>query len=216
MTDGEEPSSGTDPWAAWDAERPARHAAAARATRFAFYARVSTEDNQDPETSRQWQRRAAENLLRLSVPDAEIVSEFFDVGQSRSLPWSRRREASRLLAELDQHGRSWNAVVVGEGQRCFYGSQFTDTAPIFEDRGVALYVPELGGPYDPTNPSHYTLMSVTGGLSRGERQRIQERVGLSMGARSPSKAVTRAEGRRTDMSRLPSPTIQIPIRRPKG
>ena len=61
---------------------------------FAFYGRVSTEDQQDPESS----RMAAPRARQLIEPaGGQIVAEFFDIGQSRSLPWKRRPEASRLL-----------------------------------------------------------------------------------------------------------------------
>lgn len=65
---------------------------------FAFYGRVSTEDNQDPESSLNWQLSLADTLI---TPRGGVISErFFDVGQSRSLPWQRRPEAGRLLAAL--------------------------------------------------------------------------------------------------------------------
>ena len=51
----------------------------------AFYGRVSTEDNQDPESSRRWQLSLANNLI--SPHGATITAQYFDVGQSRSLPW---------------------------------------------------------------------------------------------------------------------------------
>lgn len=54
---------------------------------FAWYGRCSTEDLQDPTTSRGWQLRAAEQLIS---GHGRVVTEFFDVGQSRSLPWQRR------------------------------------------------------------------------------------------------------------------------------
>ncbi|MEV0087330.1 hypothetical protein [Saccharopolyspora sp. NPDC050642] len=34
-----------------------------------------------------------------------IAAEYFDVGQSRSVPWERRREAERLLAALKDPNR---------------------------------------------------------------------------------------------------------------
>ena len=44
----------------------------------------------------------------------EIVAEYFDLGQSRSLPWKRRPEANRLLEDLPDAARGWEAVVIGE------------------------------------------------------------------------------------------------------
>jgi DNA invertase Pin-like site-specific DNA recombinase len=146
----------------------------------AVYARCSTEDNQDPETSHAWQ---AANARKFIEPmGGEVVADFFDVGQSRSVPWERRDDANRLLAELKNPNRGWNAVVVGEGTRCWFGNQFSLTAPKFEAYGVELWVPELGGRYDPRNPSHKMLMSVLGGMSESERQHVQARVRAAMDA----------------------------------
>ncbi|HEV8564610.1 MAG TPA: recombinase family protein [Actinomycetota bacterium] len=82
---------------------------------FAFYGRVSTEDQQDPASSRAWQFRRALELVEPA--GGAIVPEFFDVGQSRSLPWKRRPEASRLLELLRSPDRGFDAVVIGEPQR---------------------------------------------------------------------------------------------------
>lgn len=62
----------------------------------AFYGRCSTEDNQDPETSHAWQLGNARKFV--GPLGGSTVREFFDVGHSRSVPWERRPEASRLLA----------------------------------------------------------------------------------------------------------------------
>lgn len=43
------------------------------------------------------------------------------MGQSRSLPWQRRTQASLLLAALRDPRRGFSAVVVGEPHRAFYG-----------------------------------------------------------------------------------------------
>ncbi|MFG3618939.1 hypothetical protein [Nocardia sp. NPDC047654] len=94
--------------------------------RFAFYGRCSTEDNQDPETSYRWQRGNAEKF----VSEASIVGDYFVIGQSRSVPWHRRREAARLLADLKNPARAWTAIVVGEGTRCWFGNQFSLVAPL--------------------------------------------------------------------------------------
>ena len=81
------------------------------------------QDNQDPETSRGWQLGNARKFVE---PCGGAVSaEFFDVGQSRSVPWDRRREGARLLAALKDPRRTWTGVVVGEGTRCWFGNQFS-------------------------------------------------------------------------------------------
>ena len=72
--------------------------------------------------------------------------------------------------------------MVGEGTRCWFGNQFSLIAPRFAAYGVELWVPELGGRYDPRNPSHKMLMSVLGGMSESERQHVQARVRAAMDA----------------------------------
>ena len=89
----------------------------------AFYGRCSTEDNQDPETSLGWQLSNARKFVE--PLGGTVTAEFFDIGQSRSVPWERREEAARLLAHLKNADRGWSAVVVGEGTRLFGGSKAT-------------------------------------------------------------------------------------------
>jgi site-specific DNA recombinase len=86
--------------------------------RFAFYGRVSTEDHQDPVTSRVRQRDQAAALV---AGFGRIVAEFFDVGQSRVMPWARRPQAAALLAALADPDRPFDAIVAGEYERAFYG-----------------------------------------------------------------------------------------------
>ena len=50
------------------------------------------------------------------------MAEFFDVGWSRVLPWARRPQATALLAALADPDRGFDAIVVGEYERAFYGS----------------------------------------------------------------------------------------------
>jgi site-specific DNA recombinase len=78
---------------------------------FASWGRVSTEDRQDPESSRAWQRARATALIE--PHGGQIVAEFFDVDKSRSIPPQRRPEAARLLAALADPSRGFAAVVVG-------------------------------------------------------------------------------------------------------
>ena len=87
--------------------------------RFAFYGRVSTEDWQDPVTSRARQREQAGVLV---AGHGQIAAEFFDSGHSRILPWARRPQAAALVAALADPDRGWDAVVIGEYERAFYAS----------------------------------------------------------------------------------------------
>jgi hypothetical protein len=107
--------------------------------RFVFYGRVSTEDWQDPVTSRARQREQAQSLVR---GHGVIVAEFFDAGQSRTVAWGRRPEAASLVALLADPGRGWGAIVIGEYERAFYGSQYAAMAPLFEHYGVQLWMAE--------------------------------------------------------------------------
>ncbi|MER7335653.1 MULTISPECIES: recombinase family protein [unclassified Micromonospora] len=116
-----------------------------------------------------------------------MVAEFFDVGLSRSVPWKRRREAARLLAALRDPRRSFDAVVIGEPQRAFYGNQFGLTFPLFEHYGVALWVPEVGGAVDPGSDAHDLVMALYGGMSKGERNRIKVRVRSAMAAQAATE-----------------------------
>lgn len=153
--------------------------------RFAFYGRVSTEDQQDPDSSRGWQLRRSRELIE--PHGGQILAEFFDVGQSRAVPWKRRPEASRLLALFRDPDRGFNAVVIGEPQRAFYGAQFALTFPLFEHYGVGLWVPEVGGRVDPGSEAHDLVMTLFGGMSKGERSRIRTRVRNAMAAQAATE-----------------------------
>jgi DNA invertase Pin-like site-specific DNA recombinase len=148
--------------------------------RFAFKGRCSTEDQQDPAASRAWQLTRAKALVE--PHGGVIVAEYFDAGQSRSVPWRRHPQASALLSELRNPSRGFEAVVIGEPQREFYGNQFGDTFPLFVHYGAPLWVPEVGGAIDPNNEAHELIMSVFGGMSKGERNRVKVRVRTTMAA----------------------------------
>ena len=105
--------------------------------RFAFYGRVSTEDWQDPVTSR---ARQLQQAMMLTAGHGVIVAEFFDIGESRELPWARRPQAAALVAQLVDPERGWDAIVIGEYERAFYGSQYASMAPLFEHYGVSLWM----------------------------------------------------------------------------
>ncbi|WP_202867430.1 recombinase family protein [Kribbella pittospori] len=174
-----------DEWATLDELLGTEALAAASATGdgigpLAFYGRCSTEDNQDPATSKVWQMGEATRFVE--PLGGEIVDKFFDIGQSRSLPWERREEANRILQALKDPGRGWGGLVVGEATRCWFSNQFSLTWPKFDRYGVSLWIPSLGGRFDPENTVHDMAMTITGGLSKSERQHVQRRVRAAMAA----------------------------------
>jgi DNA invertase Pin-like site-specific DNA recombinase len=174
--------------AAW-AERTGRRRAAqpdSGGLRFVFYGRVPTEDHQDPVTSRVRQRDQAGALV---AGHGQIVAEFFDIGQSRTLVWARRPQAAALVAELADPERGWDAVVIGEYERAFYGSQFASMAPLFEHYGIQLWTPEVGGRVDFGAEDYEQTMMALGLQSKREITRTRIRVRTAMAAQ------TREQGR---------------------
>jgi hypothetical protein len=153
--------------------------------RFAFYGRVSTEDWQDPLTSRARQREQAAALV---AGHGEIVAEFFDAGESRTLPWTRRPQAAALVAALADPDRGWDAIVIGEYERAFYGSQYASMAPLFIHYGVNLWMPEAGGLVG-DGEDHEQLMLALGLQSKREITRTRIRVRAAMATQ------TREQGR---------------------
>lgn len=100
-------------------------------------------------TSRARQRDQAGALV---AGHGKVVAEFFDVGYSRTLAWARRPEAAALVAALTDPERGWDAIVIGEYERAFYGDQYASMAPLFECWCWC------GGPSEP----HACLVQVTG------------------------------------------------------
>ena len=100
---GAAPAARADGLAAWAEASGHRRGKrnAGGGSRFAFYGRVSTEDWQDPVTSRARQREQAEALVR---GHGRIVAEFFDEGESRTVAWGRRPQAAALVAQLGGPG----------------------------------------------------------------------------------------------------------------
>jgi site-specific DNA recombinase len=154
--------------------------------RFAFYGRVSTEDWQDPESSRARQLDQAEALVR---GHGVIVAEFFDAGESRTVAWGRRPQAAALVAQLADPGRGWDAIEIGEYERAFCGSQYAAMAPLFEHYGVQLWMPEAGGQVDFASEHDEKTMTVLGLSSKREITRASIRVRTAMAAQ------TRDQGR---------------------
>jgi hypothetical protein len=118
-----------------------------------------------------------------------ITAEFFDTGQSRVLPWARRQQAAALVAQLADPDRGWDAIVIGEYERAFYGSQYASMAPLFEHYGIGLWMPEVGGQVDWHAEDHEQTMLALGLSSKREITRTRIRVRTAMAAQ------TREQGR---------------------
>jgi DNA invertase Pin-like site-specific DNA recombinase len=162
--------------------------------RFVFYGRVSTEDWQDPVTSRARQREQAEALVR---GHGQVVAEFFDAGQSRTVAWGRRPQAAVLVAQLADLARGWDAIVVGEYERAFYGSQYAAMAPLFEHYRVQLWMPEAGGRVDFASEHDEHAMTVLGLSSKREVTRTSIRVRTAMAVQAREQGRYLGGGRRS-------------------
>jgi site-specific DNA recombinase len=114
-----------------------------------------------------------------------IRAEFFDAGESRTLPWARRPQAAALVTQLADPERGWDAVVIGEYERAFYGNQYASMAPLFEHYGITLWMPEVGGPVDWHAQDHEDTMVALGLSSKREitRTRVRVMTGTWAGAR---------------------------------
>ena len=149
--------------------------------RFAFYGRVSTEDWQDPVTSR---ARQLQQAVMLTAGAGVITAEFFDTGSPASCRGRRRPQAAALVAQLADPERGWDAVVIGEYERAFYGSQYASMAPLFEHYGVSLWMPEVGGRVDWHAEDHEQTMVALGLSSKREITRTRVRVRTAMAAQT--------------------------------
>jgi DNA invertase Pin-like site-specific DNA recombinase len=138
-----------------------------------FYGRVSTEDWQDPVTS---QARQLAQAAALTAGYGRITGEYFDAGQSRVLPWARRPQAAALVAAMANPGRGFDAIVVGEYERAFHGSQYALMAPLFEHYGVQLWMPEAGGRVNFAAEGDEQLMLSLGVQSKREITRTRTRI----------------------------------------
>jgi site-specific DNA recombinase len=108
------------------------------------------------------------------------VAEFFDIGCSRRVPWARRQQAARLLEAVASPDRRFDAIIVGESERAFTGTQLLRLAPLFLAHGVQVWLPELDGPVDLTDPVHQALIMQLGERSRREVARARYRTTAAM------------------------------------
>jgi DNA invertase Pin-like site-specific DNA recombinase len=145
--------------------------------RFAFYGRVSTSDRQESITSYRWQRHSAERSI---AGTGTIVREFFDPGFSRTLDWHARPQARALLQAVTRPDRDFDAIVVGEFDRAFSGRQLLRLASFLQRHNVTLWLPELAGPYDHSDPVHRAFVMLLGHRARSEVLKTRFRVSEAM------------------------------------
>jgi hypothetical protein len=123
---------------------------------------MSTVEFQDRTTSSGWQREVAEETIR---GHGVIVAEYFDEGCSRRLPWRERPAAAQLMAAAEQPNRPFDAVVIGEYERAFYGDQCSAVLTALRVQGIRLWLPEADGPVNVDDPVHQALMLLLGSQS---------------------------------------------------
>lgn len=74
--------------------------------------------------------------------------------------------------------------MVGEYERAFHGDQLLRLAPLFEQHGVQVWLPETDGPVDYRSPSHQALVMLLGAQSKREVLRSRFRVLAAMRAQA--------------------------------
>ncbi len=94
------------------------------------------------------------------------------------------RRPPRWSPQLADPGRGWDAIVIGEYERAFYGSQYAVMAPLFEHYGVQLWMPEAGGRVDYASEHDEQAMTVLGLSSKREVARTSIRVRTAMAAQA--------------------------------
>ena len=94
-----------------------------------------------------------------------------------------------MVAQLADPDRGWDAIVIGEYERAFYGSQYAAMAPLFEHYGVQLWMPEVGGRVDYASEHDEKTMTGLGLSSKREITRTSIRVWTAMAVQ------TREQGR---------------------
>jgi hypothetical protein len=145
--------------------------------RFAFYGRTSTTRHQDRVSSQGWQRDMAEHLI---AGHGQIIAAYFDAGTSRRIPWRQRSQAAQLMTAASSPGSAIDAIVVGEYERAFTGTQFATLYAWCTRHGVQLWLPETGGPVDLGNRDHRALVALLATQSQREVLRARHRVLAAM------------------------------------
>ncbi|WP_260473823.1 recombinase family protein, partial [Amycolatopsis balhimycina] len=145
--------------------------------RFAFYGRTSTTRHQDRVSSQGWQRDMADELV---AGHGQVVATYFDAGASRRIPWRQRPQAAQLMTAASSPESVIDAIVVGEYERAFTGTQFATLYAWCTRHGIQLWLPETGGPVDLANRDHRALLSLLATQSQREVLRARHRVLAAM------------------------------------
>jgi len=177
--------------------------------RFAFYGRVSTAEYQDADSSRGWQRDSAHEVI---AGRGRIVVEYFDVGYSRTVPWTKRPEAARLMEAVNDPDCGFDAIIVGEAERAFTGPQLLRLAPVLLAQGVQVWLPEFDGPVDLVDPSHRALIMQLGSGPAGRSPVLGTAPPQPCRPRPETRAATWADVLRTGTGWwTPGPTRTPPM-----
>ncbi len=110
----------------------------------------------------------------------QVVAAYFDPGTSRRIPWRQRPQAARLMAAASSPESAIDAIVVGEYERAFTGTQFSTLYTWCTRHGIQLWLPETGGPVDLGNRDHRALMALLATQSQREVLRARHRVLAAM------------------------------------
>jgi DNA invertase Pin-like site-specific DNA recombinase len=145
--------------------------------RFAFYGRTSTTRHQDRVSSHGWQRDMADELV---AGHGQVVAAYFDAGTSRRVPWRQRTQAAQLMTAASSPESVIDAIVIGEYERAFTGTQFATLYTWCTRHGLQLWLPETGGPVDLGNRDHRALMALLATQSQREVLRARHRVLAAM------------------------------------
>ena len=94
----------------------------------------------------------------------------------------------RVDRRIGRSGPGVDAIVIGEYERAFYGSQYASMAPLFSHYGIQLWMPEAGGAVG-GGEDHEQLMLALGLQSKREITRTRIRVRTAMATQ------TREQGR---------------------
>jgi len=95
--------------------------------------------------------------------------------ESRTVAWGRRPQAALVIAALSDPDRGWDAIVVGEYERAFYGSQYAMVAPLLQHYGVQLWMPGASGRVDFASEHDEQAMTHLGLSSKREIARTSIR-----------------------------------------